>query len=374
MLSKPANILFLSSFGDFWRGGQKSLFYLVANLNRDFFTPYVIVPTKKGGLERRLKSIDVHVYSLELPKIKDLNVLEKSRAFWKILSMIGKLNIDLIHTDGPRNTFYAGVAAKIKNKPLIWHVRVFNKDPYDRILYQMSTKVILVANALKSRFDWNTNFSKLITIYNGVDLAEFKYQGSSELIRQKYEICPNDLLITATGGIEPIKGQIYLIEACGKLKNKINNMRILLVGEVIDNSYMRDCKQLANKFGILDRVIFTGRLNNIRQILNETDIFVLPSLIEAFPRSIIEAMANSRPVIATDVGGNSEAIENNVTGLIVPPKNADEIAEKISILEDDPKLRLIFGERAKSKAEKFFGIHENVKKTEFLYQKLLNQN
>jgi glycosyltransferase involved in cell wall biosynthesis len=237
----------------------------------------------------------------------------------------------------------------------------------------MSTRIVLVADALKNRFDWNTNHRKLITIYNGVNLSEFKYKGSFDLTRQKFGIKRDDLMITVTAGIETIKGQIYLIEACGKLKNKIKNLRILLVGQVLDNSYMEDCKQTANEYGIGDRVIFTGALDNINEILDETDIFVLPSLIEAFPRSVIEAMANSRPVIVTDVGGNVEAIEDNVTGFIVPPKNADVLAEKISILVNNPKLRLVLGAEARCKAEKYFGIHENVKKTESLYQEILNR-
>jgi len=166
--------------------------------------------------------------------------------------------------------------------------------------------------------------------------------------------------------IEKLKGQKYLIEACGKQKSKIKDFQILLVGEIVDNSYKNECIEMAIGAGIHDRVNFTGPLSDIRPVLNETDIFVLPSLFEAFPRSIIEAMAAGIPVIATDVGGNTEAIENNVSGFIIPLGDSDALAEKIYLLAQNLSLRLKMGAEARNRAVNFFGIRQNVKKTESL--------
>jgi glycosyltransferase involved in cell wall biosynthesis len=371
MTAKPVNILYLSSFGDIMRGGQKSLFNLVSGLNREAFGVYVVVPTKNGGLAERLKNKGINVNVVEFPRILDYHLLLKVKALSKLLKLMAKYQIDIIHTDGPRNTFYAGIAAKVKNIPLIWHVRVSNHDRYDRILTKLSSRIILVADTLRSRFKINSNDKKFVTIHNGVDLDKFRTQEHEKLVRQRYNIDNNELLISVAARIERPKGQKYLIEACGKLKNRIKSFHILLAGEITDNSYMNDCSKMAIKFGIHDRVIFAGPLNNINQVLNETDIFVLPSLFEAFPRSIIEAMAAGIPVIATDVGGNTEAIENNVSGLIIPSRDSNALAEKIYLLGQNPKLRLKIGAEARNRAIKFFGIRENVKKTEDIYRELL---
>lgn len=371
MKAKQANILYLSSFGDVMRGGQKSLLNLVSYLNREAYGAYVIVPTENGGLAGNLKNQGIDVSVVEFPRLLDYHLISKVKAFSKLFKLINKCKINIIHTDGPRNTFYAGIAAKIKNIPLVWHVRVSNQDRYDRILTKLSSRIILVADALRSRFNINNNDKKFVTIHNGVDLAKFGPQENSKFVRQKHYIGNNELLISVTARIEQAKGQKYLIEACGKLKNRIKDFHILLAGEITENSYMNDCNKMAIKFGIHDRVIFTGPLNNINQVLNETDIFVLPSLLEAFPRSIIEAMAAGVPVIATDVGGNAEAIENNLSGFIVPSKDSNALAEKIYLLVQSPNLRLKMGVEARNRAVKFFGIRENVKKIEGIYQELL---
>ena len=371
MNSKSLNILYLSSFGDAMRGGQKSLLNLVSNLNRETFRGYVIVPTENGGLAESLKNQNIYVCVVKFPKIKDYHIIPKLKAFSKLIKVINRQKIDIIHTDGPRNTFYAGIAAKIKKIPLVWHVRAFNRDRYDRILTKLSSRIIIVADILRSRFNVNSGNNKFVTIHNGVDLTKFRPQKNKKFVRQNYGISDNGLLISVIARIERPKGQVYLIEACGKLKNRIKDFHILLAGEITDNNYMNECIKIAFKLGIHNRIIFAGSLNNINQVLNETDIFVLPSLSEAFPRSIIEAMAVGIPVIATDVGGNAEAIENSVSGFIINSRDSNAMAEKIYLLEQSPNLRLKIGDEARNRAVKFFGVHENVKKVENVYKELL---
>jgi glycosyltransferase involved in cell wall biosynthesis len=372
--TKPINILFFSSFGQTGRGGQESLFYLTSNLKKEYFNPHIIVPTLKGGLADRLKENGLFVKAINFPKVFNYKILLKIKLLWKLLKLIDRYQIDIIHTDGPRNTFYAGVAAKIKGIPLIWHVRVSQPDRYDRLLYKLSSKIIVVADVLRKRFYWDDKGNKIVTIYNGVDLLQFKRNVSSNIIRERYKICKDELLICTTARIEPMKGQKYLVQACASLKNKLNNFRILLVGEIVDDRYMRKCQDIARQAGILDRLIFTGYIENIQNVLNEIDVFVLPSLSEAFPRSTLEAMATATAAIVTNVGGNSEAVEDNVSGLIIPPGSVDALAEKIYYLWKHPGIRLKIGSEARNKTLRFFGIEQNVQNTESLYRQVLNEN
>jgi len=326
---------------------------------------------------KKLKNGDVEVSVIRFPKVIDYRVILKIKAFRELFNLVSKYQIDIIHTDGPRNTFYAGIVAKLKRIPLVWHVRASNQDRYDRLLYNLSSKIILVADSLQSRFQFKDNTKKFITIHNGIDLYEFRPQEQKEFIREKYKIGNSDLLIAVTARIEKLKGQKYLIEAFGKLENKIPNFHILqnkipnfhilLAGEATDSSYLKECQDKACEIGIKDRVIFPGQIEDVSQILNATDIFVLPSLFEAFPRSVIEAMAAGKPVIATNVGGCSEAFEDKISGFLVPARDSGALADKIILLAKSKNLREKIGSEARYRVEKMFEIGDKVKQTEKLY-------
>jgi glycosyltransferase involved in cell wall biosynthesis len=275
-----------------------------------------------------------------------------------------------------RNTFYAGLIAKLKNIPLIWHIRTCDKDKYDKILYHLSTKVIVVAESLRSRFPWDDNSKrKLITIYNGVDLDGFKPQNKSYLLRNKYGIKSNCILISVVARIDPMKGQIFLIKAVQKIKKSLSNFVILLAGEIGDEKYLKKCKKLIKEYNLQNKILMLGHISNVNMLLVETDVVVLPSISsEGFPRSIIEAMAVSKPVITTNIGGSPEAVENNISGLIVPSKDTNALADKMLLLMRDSNLRNKIGSEARKRAVKYFGIHKNVKKIENLYQKILSGN
>jgi glycosyltransferase involved in cell wall biosynthesis len=375
MTLKPFNILLLSSYGSLKGGGQESFFQLVTNLDERIFHSYVALPTE-GGLAKKLRVHGIEVTVLELPKMINLQIQRNCKALYRLLKLSNQYKLDLIHTDGPRNTFYAGLVAKIRRIPLVWHVRASNRDRYDRLLYHLSSRIILVANSIKSRFDWIEKSNKFVTIYNGIDLSEFRGNTPAMSIRKQYGISDKSIVIAVIARIERLKGQKDLIEACERLKNTIKDFYILLVGEIADLPYFKECKDKAKEVAIQERIIFTGYQDQeeISHILNEIDIFVLPSLFEAFPRSLIEAMGAGKPVVATDVGGCREAVEDRVSGFIVPAGSPRELAERIDMLAMDSELRVMVGKNARIRAERMFSIEHNVKQTEQLYLKAIMGN
>ena len=373
MSGKPFNILYLSSFGSIGRGGQESLLHLVTNLDKTAFRPYVNLPTE-GDLAKRLRTQNIKVMILGFPKLFHFRIHRTLKAMYSLCKLVNENSIDLIHTDGPRNSFYGGLVAKIKRIPLVWHVRASNRDRYDRLLYHLSSRLILVANSTRSRFDWVKENHKFVTIYNGIDLSEFQTKKSVGRIRVEYGISNNTLLITVIARVERLKGQQYLIESCGRLKGILKDFHALLVGQIVDVSYLKECREKAAELGIQDRLTFTGYQNRISRILNETDIFVLPSLFEAFPRSLIEAMGAGKPVVATDVGGCSEAVEDPVSGFIVPAMDPEALADRIHMLAVDKELRSRVGKAARMRAEQMFSIRQNVKQTQKLYREVLGED
>jgi len=364
------NVLLISSHGQIGWGGQESILALVEGLNSEEFTPHVVLPSGKGGMLERIEEKALCVNVIEFPRILDFHVAKKAKALWNLFKLVKNWDIGIIHTDGPRNTFYAGIVAQLRKIPLVWHVRTADTDRYDMLLYYMANRIVVVAEAVKKRFNKKGNDRKISTIYNGVDTCHFTKKKEKGFIRQKYGISDTDFLITVIGRIEPPKGQIDMVKACGKIIDKIGNFKVLLVGAVVDYDYLQECLEKAKELKLSDQIIAAGYISRIAQVLNESDIFVLPSLTEAFPRSVIEAMSVGVPVIVTDVGGCPEAIEDNISGLMVPPGDPDKLARKVLLLKQDSSLREKFSRTGQNRVKKRFCIQEHVKQIQQLYREL----
>jgi len=370
MRRDPANILFLSSFGNLRWGGQKSLYHLVTRLDRTAFKPYVVVPSD-DGLARALSGKGVEGCVYDLPRLSPRSILRDLSALRFLLGLIDARGINLLHSDGPRNTFYAGLASRLRGIPLFWHVRAMDGDPYDRILCRLATRIVLVADALKDRFAGICSAEKLVTIHNGVDLDVFHCE-SGQALPEAWAIPPGRVVIASAGRLEPLKGQETLIAACGALKKAGADFHLLLVGETVDFAYERRCRQKALEIGIADRITFAGHSDDMASVLKAIDVFVLPSVIrEAFPRSVIESMACGKPVIVTSGGGAPEALEEGRSGFVVPPSDPVTLAERLSRLAGDPALRKTMGAAARHRAETLFGVERNARVTQELYRFIL---
>lgn len=370
MRSDPAHILYFSSFGHFRWGGQKSLYGLVSQLDRDRYRPHVVVPFE-GELAQRLRELSVQVIVHELPEIALYRAADDIGSFRFLLDVVERYGIDVLHTDGPRNTFFAGMVAKKKGLPLVWHIRAFDRDRYDRLLYGLSSRLILVADCLRERFKWVRDDGKFITIHNGIDPGEFQRVSDGAGLRGALGIGREDLLIVTVGRIEPLKGQIHLVEACGRIGELLPEMRLVFIGGTADPAYRRDCEAVASAQGIARQVIFAGERDDIAGILGCADIFVLPSLYEAFPRAVIEAMGAGLPVIVTDAGGCPEAVEESLSGFVVPAGNPEALAIRILQLGKDRELRQRMGAWGSQRAKALFDIRKNARKTERLYNEIL---
>ncbi len=211
-----------------------------------------------------------------------------------------------------------------------------------------------------------------MTVYNGVDLSVTPVHPDRPVhVRRDFSIPEDRLLIACVGRVERRKGLHDLIEACGPLKHRLPLCHLFFAGELSEPDYQRECLEAAGRWGLLDRVTFSGHLDKVQDLLREIDIFVLPSLSgEAFSRAIIEAMAAAKPVIASDVGGAAEAVEESVTGYVVPPGDPPALRERLVLLGEDALLRRRMGEAGRTRVERLFTIDENVKKTEAVYDAL----
>lgn len=346
-------------------GGQWSLYYLIKHLNKELIYPTVLCP-EEGELAERMRAIGADIIFLKVGRIRYLNPI----VVWKLINVMKKIKINLVHTDSTTETFYAGIAAKIIGIPLIWHIRVSDSEKIiDRFLSFLSERLILVSKALSLRFGWIENSGKLVVIYNAVDLEEFNGFQTKSSIREEFNIDMNMMLLVCIGRIEERKGHEYLIHAM----KYVDNAKLIIIGKE-DEGYFKRITEIIERHGLSNRIIFTGHRKDIPSILKGIDILVFPTISgEGFSRVVLEAMAAGKPVIATDDAGNPEAVMDGVTGYIVPVKDTKALADKINELIKDKEKRIKMGSAGRKRIEEFFTIEKNVKKIQDLYLDILEK-
>jgi len=184
----------------------------------------------------------------------------------------------------------------------------------------------------------------------------------------------NGIVITYIGRIVKEKGVLDLLEAFSRIARHYNDVYLLLVGDVLSSERDRETEQMIKDFlnleKISNKIIMTGYREDISEILRITDIFVLPSYREGLPRSIIEAMAMSVPVIATNIRGCREEVIDGETGILVPPGDVEALTSAILKLYKDLELRERMGSNGRKKAEKEYDEKKVLEKEKRLFEYL----
>ncbi|MCX7765660.1 MAG: glycosyltransferase family 4 protein [Candidatus Sumerlaeia bacterium] len=174
--------------------------------------------------------------------------------------------------------------------------------------------------------------------------------------------------------MRPRKGAEYLIRAIPAIRNEIPNCRFLLVGDaefVEGKDYLGELKRIAELTGVGDLIKFTGFRNDVDRILEIVTVLVLPSLFgEGLPLVLLEGMAHSLPIVATDTAGNKEVVIDGETGYLVPPADSMLLADKIINLLKSPELRLRLGEAGRRRVETIFSLESMLEKYKFVYRQL----
>lgn len=201
---------------------------------------------------------------------------------------------------------------------------------------------------------------------NGVDIERFNrnrlipnYQTQ---LRKSLGIPETaDLIIGTVGRLTRKKGSGYLIEATAKLVRQFPNLHTLIIGGELSSDpepFQAELVEQIRTLGIENHVTLTGNRDDIPEILGLFDIFTLPTFThEGLPRSILEAMSMGKPVVATNIRGCREAVVHGETGLIVPPKDSEKLAEALGTLLSDPDRRQVYGADGRQRIESEYDEH-----------------
>ncbi|MBN1106655.1 MAG: glycosyltransferase family 4 protein [Deltaproteobacteria bacterium] len=365
---KHRNILYFSSFGTLKGGGQKSLLLLLRRLDRERFAPKCVAPTE-GDFCNRLEKQGIPCFVIPMGRPRSIHFTDTIRTIAGVYRLIRREKVHLVHTDGPRNTFFAGMAARFAGIPVVFHVRVTDTFHYfDRILPHLADAFIFVSESARSRFHALSAAKLQRVIYNGIDPSEFEDIRADPSFYGFLKGDPAPFRVGCIGRIEAAKGQNFLLEAVPEIIRRVGETHFFFLGEQ-DAETMRGLRTLLTP--IQGYVHFTGFLDNPYPAMKGLDLVVLPSLSEGFSRSVLEAMALKKAVVATRVGGNPEAVSDGVTGWLVPPCDPGALCDRIVDLLSDPVKRQKMGNAAHERVVKAFDIRKSTREIEEVYSRLL---
>jgi L-malate glycosyltransferase len=319
-----------------------------------------------------LQSPPCPIYLLPLKRTYDLTAF---RAALDLRRFIQQNRIQIVQTFFESSDLWAGGITKaMSSAKLIWSrrdmgiLRARKHSIAYRLLANAPDAVFTVSEQVRRHcIDVDgVDPNRVQTIYSGLNLS-----GWSEIDRPTKT--SGDLIVTTVGNIRRVKGHDLFIRAAASIAPQFPGVRFTIAGDVLEPDYFIELQQLIRDLNLSDRFHFTGGVTNLREHLATSDIFVLPSRSEGFSNAIIEAMAASLPVVATNVGGNAEAVIDGVNGFIIPLEDPAALSAAVSRLISKPSLAKAMGKAGRSLVEEKFTAAAMMNQTTRVYRALLSQ-
>jgi glycosyltransferase involved in cell wall biosynthesis len=174
-------------------------------------------------------------------------------------------------------------------------------------------------------------------------------------------------MVVTVANFKAHKGHDYLFQAAARVRQEFPHVRFVLVGQ---GPLEAEIRALVQRRGLEGTVLFAGHRSDVPRVMSASDVFALASLHEGLSIALLEAMAVGTPPVVTDVGGLAEVVTSGRDGLVVPPRQPDELASAIGAMLRDPELRARLGRAARRRASNF-DIRSSVERAEAVYSRLL---
>jgi glycosyltransferase involved in cell wall biosynthesis len=328
-------------------GGERYLELLFDRLDRTQFSPVLICP-EPGPFVGKMTAKGIPTDVVHLAPL--FNPFALMRLAW----LLRRNNVMILQTHGARANVYGRLAAWLAGVPCVVStvhnsIRNYDVSPIKRWIYRsllrltlpQADRIICVSDALTRDVltDCPAAAPLTTTVWNGVDPVWLSAHGNRDKIRNEWCVGEGPVLLTVAR-LTKEKGHRFLIEALPRVLAEWPSLVCLFVGEGESREALRN---LAREKGVEQSCRFAGARNDLVDWYAAADVVVLPSLSEGFPFVVLEALAMSRPVVATDVNGVPEIVHDGRTGLLVPPRNPQALEAAIRTLLRDPGLAARLG-------------------------------
>ncbi len=349
-------------------GLENGVVNLVNRMDRERFRHDVVCIGQAGPMASRIEQTGVSVHEIGKGQGSDYGLA------LKLAQVIRQRRPDIVHT---RNWGAVDgiLAARMAGVPVVIHGehgreagdpegRNRRRNAARRLLGRWVDRFVVVSGDLAHWLaeEAGVPAGKVVRIKNGVDTEKFHPASDKSVLREKLGIPREGFVVGAVGRLDAVKDYGTLIRAAGRAGD---GMLLMIVGS---GPCREELEQAAGAEGLGERMRFLGERADVPAVLGAMDVFVLPSIAEGMSNTILEAMACGLPVVATRVGGNPELVEEEVTGVLVPPGDPEKLAAAIQTYRNDPSLSRAHGEAGREKAVSSFSLSRMVGEYEALYE------
>jgi len=353
-------------------GGESHVLDLVASLDKTAFDPIVLSFTE-GPMITALQKMNIPAFVIESEKAFDISVWKK------VKKLMEDQQIDIVHVHGTRANTNVLWAARQLRLPVVYTIHGWSfhdgLHPLAKRLRIAAEKFITrktQVNICVSESNRQTGIKALkgfsgIVVRNGINLQKFNPDAQYPDLRAEYGIPEDKLLVCFIARMTYQKDPVGMIRGFAAALQQAPQLHLLMIG---DGELMDAATAAATAAGIEKQVTFAGFRQDVPAVLHAADIYCLPSLWEGFPIGVLEAMAMGKAVIASDVDGTKEAVQDGENGLLVPSGNPAALAAAMVKVAGDSALRARLQENAKAVIAANFNVAGMTEKIAAVYQQL----
>ncbi|HEX5890304.1 MAG TPA: glycosyltransferase [Pyrinomonadaceae bacterium] len=374
-MSKPSVLQIVHGFIE--GGSERQMIQMVTLLHESGDYRVHVASLSTGGVLRPLiESLDVPIIDFPLTSFYDANMLRQTRRF---ISYLKEHSVEIVHSHdfysnifGMTGASLARTRGRVASKRETTGTRTTAQRIVERNAFKLAHAVVANATAVKDQLiAEGVRKDKIAVIYNGIDLTRFDQNSTREeaQARLSLENIRGRPVITMVANFEyRVKDHPMLLRTAQRVTREVPEAIFVIAGE---GELRAETEQLAADLGVKDWCLFTGRCASVPDLLAASDICLLTSQAEGFSNSILEYMAAGRAVVATNVGGASEAIVEGETGHLVNSGDDATMAARIIELLRNPERRTEMGVSGRRVVEERFSLQSRLSNTSALYQRML---
>jgi glycosyltransferase involved in cell wall biosynthesis len=355
-------------------GSGREMFNIIEHLDKKAFEPYIAVQQAGGALYDEITAKNYPVLVAPFVVDEKHGTIKKIAVAKSMASFFRPYKFQLWQSFNWSSDFTEGLVAKFAGAKFVYVKKNMN---WDRLAWKVKSHLsdaiiarntTLIENQLSS---WHYK-RKAWMIPGAVDLEKFGAKNPG--LKQQLNLPSKAFVISCIAQLVKVKDQATLIKAVAKL----NDVHLILAGAERDKEYATELQALIKACGLSNRVHITGPVSNIPDLLNITDIFVLPTTNrhgheEGSPVALLEAMAANVPCIASDVAGSRDLVKHDKTGLLFQPENAEELAGCIKTYMDNPGYAKQLAANALQEVKELYTLEIEAEAFSKIYKALVKQ-
>ena len=361
----------LHIIGQLGKGGaEQQLYYLLSHLDQSRFDPRVMCMSEGGYWVESIRRLGVPV----------IEMVRKGSFDWRrllaVASEIRRFQPDIV--DVFLDNWYGRFGATLANhkRIIIGERSLSSREPrWQQFAERWSNRLVkrVVCNSEANRSYLVSHgivrADKVEVTCNGIVAERFDKKGNTYGLRLTLGLDPSCLIVGTVTHLDRFKDPHTLLKVAAHVCRQSPDVRFVVVGS---GPLEAEIRSLIESWGLSERVLLLGERDDVAELLQVMDVFVLTSRYEGMPNAVMEAMAARRPCVTTDAGGSGELVVHGSTGFVVPIGDAAQLAGYVLTLLKNPELRLSMGEAGRSRIRREFGVDRMVQSVQDRYERLLN--